>query len=96
MSDTMSIYQVTPEEAEEAARQFRKRYPYLYGDAVIPEPKRGGTFLYCRVFVEREMPKFDRLGRKTRYTERKQVACGSRFRILKRYRRHWRKFHAAP
>lgn len=84
---------MTANEALEAARKFRLRFPYLYGDAVIPEPKRGGTFLYCRVFVEREVPKFDKRGRRTRYTATKTVACGKKFRILKRYRRHWRRKH---
>lgn len=89
MSEDYTVVSVAANEA------FRRRFPFLYGTKMIPEPKRGGTFLYCRVFVEREVTKLDRLGRKTRYTERKQVACNRRFRILKRYRRHWRKFHAA-
>jgi hypothetical protein len=45
----------------------------------IPEPKRGGTFLYC--------PLNDSCGMvHSRYS-------GSRFRTLKNYYKHWIRFH---
>lgn len=59
-----------------------------------PVPKRGGTFLYCTHPVDQEVPKLDKNGRKTRYTETKMLPCNSRFRRLKKYRKHFRKSHA--
>lgn len=63
-------------------------------DLYIPLPKRGGTFLYCTHPVDQEVPKLDKNGRKTRYTETKTLPCNSRFRRLKKYRKHFRKSHA--
>ncbi len=69
----------------------------IYGPATlltyIPPPKRGGTFLYCEHTVEREVPKIDKLGRKTRYTEKKQVPCEKRFRKWRKYHQHFRRAH---
>lgn len=96
MSDITVVVKATKAEAEEFAAKFRKRFPYIYGDIIVPKPKRGGTFLYCTQLVERHVPKRDSLGRKTRYTATETGECGKKFRILKRYRRHYRRFHAEP
>jgi hypothetical protein len=46
----------------------------------VPEPVRGGTWIYCR----------------HEWSTRRgcDVTCLSRFRKAKKYRRHWRKYHA--
>jgi hypothetical protein len=51
--------------------------------ADVPEPVRGGTWIYCRHSWRDTRPG----GGVTHYT------CLSRFRRAKKYRRHWRKFH---
>lgn len=45
----------------------------------MPEPKRGGTFLYCQ--WHQKIP-------------HGMTSCLGRFRTAKAYRRHWRKQHA--
>lgn len=55
----------------------------MSGAAAMPEPVRGGTWIYCRHEWD-----VNRSGRTIWFT------CPSRFRRLKKYRRHWRKFHA--
>lgn len=83
-------------DARELVKLFREEFPDVYRWALVPDPKQGGTFLYCTQIVERNVPKVDKLGRKTRYTATETGECGKKFRILKRYRRHYRRFHAEP
>jgi hypothetical protein len=51
----------------------------------VPEPKRGGTFLYC--------PWVMKTPAVTSWCA--QGWRGTRFRKLSAYRRHWRRHHAA-
>lgn len=60
----------------------------------VPKPKRGGTFFYCTTAVPTKIPKYDKNGRKTRYTETVNQPCNHRVRQEKTYRRHWRRVHA--
>jgi hypothetical protein len=82
-------------DALEYVKLFQEQFPEIYRMMFVPEPKRGGTFFYCSQLVERDVPKLDKNGRKTRYTTSEEVACAKKFRILKRYRRHWRRSHAS-
>jgi hypothetical protein len=91
MADIQEVREVTAEEADEYARIFRKKYPYLYVGVLAP--KKGGTFLYCTHPVEVQVPKLDKIGRKTGRFITELAPCNKRFRLAKRYRHHWRKIH---
>ena len=82
----------THDELNEYVREFGRKFPYLF--LVVPEAKRGGTYHYCIELVEVQISKLDKIGRRTGRTEAAQVPCNNRFRLAKRYRRHWRKKHS--
>ena len=86
---TESLVDITEEEAIALVQQLRRHYRNLF----VPDPKIGGTYYYCRSLVEVEKPKFDRNGRKTRYTVVVHEPCNHRVRKLQTYRRHWRRKH---
>jgi hypothetical protein len=71
-----------------AFTRFRDRLRY-----VTRAPKRGGTYYYCTQPVEREVPKLNKLGRRTGRTKTVKQPCDLRYRRLKTYRRHWRRSH---
>jgi hypothetical protein len=56
-----------------------------------PEPKRGGTFLYCP-WEEREVKSAGRVTFWSCGMVRRRYS-GTRFRTLRAYRRHWRRDH---
>lgn len=55
---------------------------------ITPPPRRGGTFLICPWIVSEDFPGG------VRVTWCAQGRRGTRFRTMKAYRRHWRRYHA--
>ena len=53
----------------------------------VPDPKRGGTFLYCPWTEERP-------GHVSVCGAANLKRTGARFRSLAKYRRHWRRAHS--
>lgn len=58
-----------------------------------PEPKRGGTFLYCP-WNERQAGTDGRVSHWYCGVLKVGWATGTRFRTPRAYRRHWRRCHA--
>lgn len=84
-------------QVEQSVRNFNRTYGYFATSLRgirVPQPKRGGTFVYCAQLIPFEIPRLDKLGRRTRYKDHVDRPCNRRFRKAKTYRRHWRRVHA--